>query len=81
VRIAFTVGSRNGITVPSTAVTHRGQLTSVFVVDPQDTARLRLITLGEPQQGRIEVLSGIDSGERVIAQTTEDLRDGVRIRS
>ena len=81
VRVAFTVGSRNGITVPATAVARRGQLTSVFVVGPQDTARLRLVTLGEPQQGRIEVLSGIDPGERVITRTGGDVRDGVRIRS
>ncbi len=81
VRVAFTVGSRSGITIPATAVAHRGQLTSVFVVDPHDTVRLRLVTLGDPQQGRVEVLSGIDAGERVITQIAGDLRDGVRVRS
>ena len=68
VKVAFTIGSRNGITVPASAIQHRGQLTSVLVVDPAGVARLRLVTLGESTGDRIEVLSGIDPGERVVLQ-------------
>jgi len=81
VRVAFTVGARNGITVPASAISRHGQLTSVFVLDPHDTARLRLVTLGDAHEGRIEVLSGVDAGETVVTQINNDLRDGVRVRS
>jgi RND family efflux transporter MFP subunit len=65
VHVAFTAGTRNGITVPATAVQRRGQLTSVSVIDSGGLARMRLVTLGEPAGEAIEVLSGIDAGERV----------------
>jgi multidrug efflux system membrane fusion protein len=81
VRVAFAVGSRSGITVPASAIARRGQLTSVFVVDAQQTARMRLVTIGDPQQGRVEVLSGIDPGEKVVIQLNSELRDGVRVRT
>ena len=68
VRVAFTIGARNGITVPASAIQRRGQLTSVLVVDPAGAARMRLVTLGESAGDRIEILSGIDPGERVALQ-------------
>jgi len=79
VRVAFTVGSRNGITVPAAAITHRGQLASVFVVGKDGVARMRLVTLGEPQGQRIEVLSGIDPGETIVPRVTNEIRDGVKV--
>jgi membrane fusion protein, multidrug efflux system len=79
VRVAFAVGSRDGITVPATAVNRRGELTSVYVVDNSGIARMRIVTLGEPQGDRVEVLSGIDRGEKVIPRSVVNVRDGVRI--
>jgi len=79
VRVAFTVGSRNGITVPATAITQRGQLASVFVVGKDEIARMRLVTLGDPQGLRIEVLSGIDPGETIVPRVTNEIRDGVKV--
>jgi membrane fusion protein, multidrug efflux system len=79
VRVVFTVGARTGLTVPASAVARRGQLTSVFVVDGEGVARLRLVSLGEEQGGRVEVLSGVDSGERIVQRATDEVRDGVRI--
>jgi RND family efflux transporter MFP subunit len=65
VHVAFRIGTRGGITIPAAAVQRRGQLTSVLVVDNDNVARMRLVTLGEPQGDRIEVLSGLDAGEKV----------------
>ena len=79
VHVAFTVGSRDGITVPAKAITHRGELTSMYVVDAGGVARMRLVTLGDPQGDRIEVLSGIDHGEKIIPRDVSAIRDGMRI--
>jgi len=65
VHVAFPIGTRSGITVPASAVQRRGQLTSVSVIDTDGVARMRLVTLGESAGERIEVLSGIDAGEKV----------------
>ena len=79
VHVAFTVGSRSGVTVPAAAITHRGELASVFVVGRDGIARMRLVTLGEPQGQRVEVLSGIDPGETILPQVTNEIRDGVKV--
>lgn len=80
VRVAFRIGTRQGVTVPAAAVVNRGQLTSVFVVGSDGVARMRLVTLGETHDRRIEVLSGIDPGERLVSRAANGLRDGVQIR-
>jgi RND family efflux transporter MFP subunit len=79
VRAGFSVGTRPVMAVPAQAVTRRGDLTSVFIVDGNGTARLRLVTLGEEHDGTFEVLSGLDDGERIITTITAAVRDGVRV--
>jgi RND family efflux transporter MFP subunit len=74
VHIRFPTGAREVLRVPPAAVIQRGQLTSVFVVDADGVARMRLVTLG--QDG--EVLSGLDAGERIVTSPA-NVRDGVKI--
>ena len=66
------------MTVPKTAIHERGQLTSVFVVDEKSTARLRLVKTGKPYGDRIEILSGLAEGERVVSDA-KGVSDGARI--
>ncbi|HUP62332.1 MAG TPA: efflux RND transporter periplasmic adaptor subunit [Thermoanaerobaculia bacterium] len=79
VHVAFTIGTRSGITVPKDAIARRGQLTSVFVVDGSRVARMRLITLGDAHGERVEVLSGLDVGETIVPLVVNGLRDGVNV--
>ncbi len=53
------------ITVPTTAVITRSELTAVYVVDANGNAALRQVRLGRHQGNRIEVLAGLDVGEKV----------------
>jgi len=64
--------------VPAAAIVRRGPLTGVFVVDG-DVARLRWITLGDTRGRRVEAASGLDAGERVVADPSSELVDGRRI--
>ena len=66
-------GTREGIAIPESAVVRRGQLTGVRVVGEQGVS-LRWIRLGRRIQTigahgeveiRVEVLSGLDAGERI----------------
>jgi RND family efflux transporter MFP subunit len=74
VRVIFQTGERSAITVPPGAILRRGQLTSVFVVDPDGVARMRLVTLGEDG----EILSGLQKGERIVTDASR-VTDGARV--
>ena len=77
-RAAFQLGSRPLLAIPAGAVTERGQLQSVVVVD-NGIARTRLITAGQKVKDRVEVLSGLSAGEKVIFPVPLGLADGARV--
>jgi RND family efflux transporter MFP subunit len=68
-------GTRMGIAIPQSAVIHRGQLTGVRVVTDQGElirwVRLGRVVVpaatgGDTVEPRVEVLSGLESGERIL---------------
>ena len=69
----FSGPPRRALTIPSSAIVRRGQLTSVFVVD-KGIARVRLVSLSEP-----EVLAGLMESEVVILSPPADVTDGRRV--
>jgi len=77
-RAAFSVGKREALLVPHSAVLERGQIRSVYVVEG-DTARLRFVTLGEPRDNQREVLSGLTAGEKIIVTPPPLFADGSRV--
>jgi membrane fusion protein, multidrug efflux system len=78
-RAAFHLGSQSLMAVPIAAVAEHGQLQSVFVHE-NGIAHSRLITTGRNVKDRIEVLSGLNAGEKVIFPVPPDLSDGTSIR-
>lgn len=65
-RAHFTIGRAQKLSVPAVAVLRRGEVTAVYVLDDKGAARLRQVRLGEAVAGgELEVLAGINSGERV----------------
>jgi hypothetical protein len=75
----FRVGSRQGIAVPAAAIVERGALTSVWAVSREGIARLRLVKLGQAVGSRVEVLSGLTAGERIVIAGTDRVTDGVKV--
>lgn len=67
-RARFARGESQSILVPHNALLHRGQLDAVYVVGKDDIAILRYVTLGKPSASDVEVLSGLENGERIVAQ-------------
>lgn len=77
-RLAVPVKGVANVRVPADAVLQRGQLEIVFVAF-DGRARLRLVKTGKRLGGEWEILSGIEAGEKVVANGVADLRDGQRI--
>jgi RND family efflux transporter MFP subunit len=75
----FLSGHRTLIAIPVKAMVQQGQLQGVYVVDSTNIARLRLIQVGKSYGERVEVLSGLRDGERVLVGGLEKVQDGCRI--
>lgn len=58
------------LSVPAEAVVMTGERDLVFVVGPDGALEPREVTLGSRADGRIEVLSGVREGERVVASAS-----------
>jgi RND family efflux transporter MFP subunit len=78
-RARIPVGSRKGLLVPKSAVVERGALTSVWVVDKDKTIRMRLVRSGQPVGDRVEIISGLSAGERIVTGNMDKVVDGARI--
>jgi membrane fusion protein, multidrug efflux system len=78
-RVRFPVGQRQVIRIPQRAVLQSGQLVTVFVVDPSNILRLRLIKTGRQVGDRVEVLSGLNSGDRIVVGGVEKAKEGARV--
>lgn len=62
-RAHFSVGSARKLTIPSSAVVRRSEITGVYVVRG-DQVSLRQVRLGTPNgRGQVEVLAGLNPGE------------------
>lgn len=79
-RVFLTTGERHGVAVPRSAVVERGALTSLWVVDGRNIARMRLVKPGSLHGDRVEILSGLSAGERVVIGGVERVAEGAEIR-
>jgi RND family efflux transporter MFP subunit len=67
-RARFERGQHEAISVPKIAILSRGQLQAVYVVGSDRLVSLRYVTLGPTSADLVEVLSGLQSGDRIVAQ-------------
>ena len=77
-RAIFPLGMQKVVAVPLAALMERGQLQSVYVVE-DGVAHTRLITTGRRNSDAVEVLSGLNAGEKVVLPVPVGLQDGVRV--
>src|SRR5262249_42469485 len=80
-RAQFSRGERPSLVVPAEAVLARGQLQGVFVLDRNQMATLRYLTLGRTLGSGVEVLAGLEDGERIVARPGNLELDGKRIEA
>jgi RND family efflux transporter MFP subunit len=75
----FSRGERQALLIPRSAVVERGQLQGIYVLDQNKVASLRYITLGKPSGAEVEVLAGLQNGERLVAKPGAVDLNGKRI--
>ncbi len=78
-RIRLRAGKGTVLAVPRRAITRAGGYEGLFVVAPDNTARLVLVTTGNAYGDEVEILSGIEPGARVAVSPVERLVDGARV--
>ncbi len=78
-RAHFARGERQALLIPRSAVVERGQIQGVYVLDANQVAGLRYITLGPSAGENVEVLSGLQDGDKLVAAPGDDELSGKRI--
>lgn len=78
-RAEFVLNSSPTTAVPRQAMVRRGGLDGVFVVDDNNVARFRWLRLGREWNDFREVTSGLSTGEKIISQVDDTIKDGIII--
>jgi RND family efflux transporter MFP subunit len=78
-RARFPRGERPALLIPRTSLVERGQLQGIYVLDANQIAGLRYVTLGKSAGEKIEVLSGLQDGEKLLAAPGDRELGGKRI--
>lgn len=78
-KINIPVAKKDAITVPKSAVVQKGELTGVYAVDADNIVSYRIIRTGKEYGDRIEILSGLSDGDKIITVGTEKAIDGGKI--
>ena len=68
------------LTVPLEAVNRTGNETTVLVLDSNNIVNVRSIKLGQEGSNYIEVLSGLNEGERVIVGNFSEFAPGQKVQ-
>lgn len=71
--------STRGLLLPKPAVMERGALTSIWVLEKDNIARMRLIKTGKTINDKVEILSGLSDGERVVVGGAEKVSEGSKV--
>jgi RND family efflux transporter MFP subunit len=64
VKVAFARGDASRLLLPASALVQRGELLGVYVLGEHD-ASLRLLRIGHRYRDKVEVLAGLEDGERI----------------
>jgi RND family efflux transporter MFP subunit len=73
VKVAFAIGEASRLLVPKTALVRRGEIVGVYVIGEQGVT-LRQVRTGYDYGDQVEVLAGLDDGERIATDPTAAMK-------
>lgn len=65
VKVALKTGEETRLVVPLSAVAYRSEVAAVYVVDAKGRIAMRHVRIGRVMADKIEILAGLEAGERV----------------
>ena len=68
------------LVVPGNAVMIRSDGPKVLIVDAKQTIRARAVKLGRDLGDKVEIASGLDPSESIVANPTDSLHDGAEVK-
>ncbi|MDM8161887.1 efflux RND transporter periplasmic adaptor subunit [Labilibaculum sp. K2S] len=72
-------GGVPSIMIPESVLIHKGQLTGIYTVSQGGTAILRWLRLGKTIGDQVEILSGLNDGEKYIISFKGKIWDGAKL--
>lgn len=78
-RVAVRLPERQALVLPEIAVQQEGSQASVFRVGAGDTVAQVPVTLGSRSAGKVEIVSGLKAGDRIVVEGIVKLHDGSHI--
>ena len=83
VRVTVNFGDSYSIAVPDAAINKlQGAGTrTVFIIDAGNKAEMRVVTLGRHFDGKYEILSGLEEGDRVVVKGNSSLKAGQTVET
>jgi multidrug efflux pump subunit AcrA (membrane-fusion protein) len=79
VKLDVPAGTRDVMLIARSAVRETGQLTGLFVVEEGSRASFRLVKTAPYDAESLEILSGVEQGEKIIAQPDDRIKDGMPV--
>jgi len=80
VNVRMLLDTRHGATlVPNAAVVRGGQGTFVYLIKEDRTVELRKVSVGIAEGDNVSIDSGLASGELVVVEGSDRLRDGAKV--
>ena len=65
VKVGLVVGEADRLLIPASAAVERSEVTGVYVLDSHGRVSLRYVRPGQRVGDQLEILAGLDSGERI----------------
>lgn len=77
--VALSTQPRRAIAIPELALVQVGTRQSVFRIGADDTVSQVEVRTGARRRGEVEIVSGLEEGDRIVREGTGKLRDGLRV--
>ncbi|MES2904194.1 MAG: efflux RND transporter periplasmic adaptor subunit [Pseudomonadota bacterium] len=78
--VGIDTAPRAGLSVPELAVVGEGDRRYVYLVDAQGKAKRTEVRTGTRMAGRIEIVSGLREGQKVVTEGVIKLTDGMKVK-
>ncbi len=71
---------KDALTIPASAIQQGNRGAFVYVIEPEGTASVRVVKVGDRTAESLVILDGIKAGERVVLEGVDRLREGAKVR-